>query len=132
VTDSRSDGDKLSIARSYAAATRDADAEATAALTEPDAIVWHSFDEGEADRATSDRTIAWLRDIVPDLTWTDVALQPTPTGFVWQVLMTGTAPGGPLRAHSCMVVTLSSAGRIARTDEYVDSAQLRPLRSPTS
>ena len=52
---------------------------------------------------------------------------PTPTGFVWQAVMTGAAPGGRLEAHTCMVVTLSPAGKVARTDEYVDSAQLRPL-----
>jgi ketosteroid isomerase-like protein len=129
---SLSDGDKLAIARAYAAATRGADIDAIASLTEPDALVWHSFDEREVDRAASARTAAWLRHTVPDITWTDIALQPTPTGFVWQALLTGTTPGGPLRAHTCMIVTLSSAGRIARTDEYVDSAQLRPLRSPMS
>jgi hypothetical protein len=68
-----------------------------------------------------------LRKTVPDINWGDVAILPTSTGFVWQAVSSGTGPGGPLRAHSCMVVTLSVAGRVARTDEYVDSAQLRPL-----
>ena len=122
-----SDADNLRIGAAYAAAMRAGGAEAIAALTEPDAVVWHSFDGRVADRTTSERTATWLRATVPDITWDDVAIHPTPTGFVWQAVITGTAPGGRLRAQVCMVVTLSPAGRVARTDEYVDSAQLRPL-----
>jgi ketosteroid isomerase-like protein len=51
----------------------------------------------------------------------------TATGFVWQAVLTGTAPGGPLRAHTCMVVTLSASGRVIRTEEYLDSTALAPL-----
>jgi hypothetical protein len=51
----------------------------------------------------------------------------TADGFVWRALLTGTAPGGRLRAHTCAVVTLSDTGRVARTDEYLDPAGLAPL-----
>jgi hypothetical protein len=114
--------DNVRIGAAYAAATRSGRADAIAAVTEPDAVVSHSFDGRVADRAYSERTAAWLRTAVPDITWDDVAIHPTPTGFVWQAVITGTAPGGALRAHTCAVVTLSPAGKVARMDEYVDSA----------
>jgi hypothetical protein len=121
------DEDNVRIGAAYAAATRAGGAEAIAALTEPDAVVWHSFDGRVADRTTAERTAVWLRATVPDIGWDDVAIHPTPTGFVWQAVISGTAPGGRLQAHTCMVVTLSPTGKVARTEEYVDSAQLRPL-----
>jgi len=115
------------VAAAYAAATRAGDLDALAGLTEPSLIVWHNFDGRVVDRAASDRTLTWLHRIVPDLTWEDVGLEPTPSGFVWQAVMRGTAPGGPLAAATCLVATLSLTGKVARIDEYVDSAQLACL-----
>ena len=102
--------------------------DALAAVYEPDAVVWHAYDDSSADVAGSARTLRWLHRTVPDLAFDDVAVVPTASGFVWQVTMRGTGPGGPFHLHSCQVVTLSPAGRVARVDEYVDSAGLAPLR----
>jgi ketosteroid isomerase-like protein len=121
------DDDKRRVAVAYAAATRAGDAEALAGLSEPDAVVWHNHDGVEVGVERSGRTLRWLHRTVPDVAWEDVAVTPTATGFVWQAVLTGTAPGGPLRAHTCMVVTMSPSGRVARTDEYLDSAALAPL-----
>jgi ketosteroid isomerase-like protein len=43
--------------------------------------------------------------------------------------MTGNAPGGPISAHTCVIITLDDDGRIARTEEYLDPAQLTNLRA---
>jgi ketosteroid isomerase-like protein len=115
------------MAAAYTAATRAGDADALAALCEPDAVTWHNHDDAEVDVERSGRTLRWLHRTVPDVCWEDVAVTPTATGFVWQAVITGSAPGGPLRAHTCMVVTLSAAGRVVRTDEYLDAAALAPL-----
>jgi len=124
-----SDVEKLVVAERYAAATRAGDAEALAEVCEPDAVVWHSFDNVtvSADRAA--RTLRWLHGSAPDVTWTDVAMLPTPCGFVWQALLSGTAPGGSFAAHSCMVMTLSDNGLVVKTEEYIDPAALSALRS---
>jgi ketosteroid isomerase-like protein len=119
--------DKLAIAGRFAAASRENDAEAYAALCTPDAVTWHNFDGVEVPTDTTLRTIAWLHRTVPDLAWVDVATSPTPTGFVSQTIMTGTAPGGPLRVHSCVVVTLDENGLVARVEEYLDPAQTAVL-----
>ena len=51
---------------------------------------------------------------------------PTPSGFVWQAVLTGTAPGGRVRAYTCMVVTLSPGGKVHRTEESSTAPHLRP------
>ena len=122
-----SDDEKLAVAAAYAAATRAGDVEALAALSEPDATVWHAYDEGVATREESARTLGWLHHRVADLDWIDVAITATTQGFVWQAIMTGTAPGGALRVHTCALVALSPAGKVARTEEYLDAAALAPL-----
>ena len=111
----------------YAAATRAGDADALLRLCEPDAVVWHNHDDVAVDVGRAGETLRWLHRTVPDVEWTDVAVLPTPEGFVWRAVITGTAPGGALRAHTCMVVTLSERGKVQRIDEYLDRAALRPL-----
>jgi ketosteroid isomerase-like protein len=127
VTLALSDDEKLAAAAAYLAAMNAGDVDAVAALTEPDLVVWHNHDDAEVDAAHSERTVRWLRTKAPDLAWQDVAVLPTPDGYVRRTILTGSAPGGPLRMPTCMVVTLSDAGRIARIDEYLDTAALAPL-----
>ena len=90
-------------------------------------MTWHNFDEIEVPTEKSVRTVAWLHKTVKDLTWTDVALSPTPTGFVSQTIITGTAPKGELRILSCVLVTLNDEGLITRVEEYLDPAQTAVL-----
>ena len=118
----------MGVIEEYVAATNAGDADAVAALSEPDVRIWHNFDGAEVDGAASARTLRWLHQTVTDLAWADSVITPTANGFVWQATMTGTAPGGPLRAHTCAVITVSPNGKVARIEEYLDPAQLAPLR----
>jgi ketosteroid isomerase-like protein len=122
-----SPADALALHATYAAACRAGDVAAVRALTEPDAVVWHNFDDTAISAARAEQSLAWLHRTVPDVDWKDVAVLPTPHGFVWQSILTGHAPGGELHAHSCLVVTLSEAGKIQRSEEYVDAAAIQPL-----
>lgn len=124
------DAHKRRVAVAYATATRAGDAQALAALSEPDAVVWHNHDDTEVSLERSGRTLRWLHRTVPDVAWHDVALSLTCDGFVWRAVITGTAPGGSLRVHTCVVVTLSDGGHVARTDEYLDAAALALLGAP--
>jgi ketosteroid isomerase-like protein len=122
------DDAKLAVAAAYRAATEANDAPALRALHEPDARTWHNVDGMEVSVDDSARTLAWLHERVPDLGLHDVRLLPTADGFVARWTMVGTAPGGPLRLHSCVVAELSPDGRVARAAEYIDSAALAVLR----
>jgi hypothetical protein len=121
------DDDKLAAQAAYAAATRAGDVDAMRAASEPDAIVWHNFDDAVVSAEQSGRTLRWLHRTMPDVAWHDVAVLPTPAGFVWQGTITGTGPDGPVRVPTCMVVRLSASGRVQRTDEYLDPAPLVAL-----
>ena len=114
--------DVVAVHAAYAAATRAGDAEALTALMEPDAVVWHNYDDAEIGPEASLRTLRWLHRTLDDLRWTDVAMLPTAEGFVWRAVISGSSPTGTVRAHTCMVVTLSPAGRVERVDEYLDPA----------
>lgn len=119
---------KLAVAARYAAATRGNDTAAFLALCAPDATVWHNTDDTEVPVEHTAKAMAWLHRKVPDLAWTDISLLPTSTGFVSHSVMRGTAPGGPLQVHSCLIVTLDDDGLVTRIDEFIDAAQTSPLR----
>ncbi len=121
------DTDLLALAAAWADATRSGDVESLTALAEADAVVWHNHDGSEVDVDRTARTVAWLHQTVPDLVWEDVAIRATTDGFVWRAVLRGTAPGGPLLAHTCVVATVSDRGLVARLDEYLDPAALAPL-----
>jgi uncharacterized protein len=123
------DRDRIAIAERYAIATRSNDTDTVVAMSAPGAEIWHNFDNAIVDTAATVKSIGWLHRTVTNLTWEDVALLPTPTGWVSQTILTGIAPGGPIRAYSCVVVTLDADGLISRLDEYLDPAQLAALRS---
>jgi ketosteroid isomerase-like protein len=122
-----SDDDKLAAQAAYAAATRAGDVDALAAISEPDAVVWHNHDDAVVPADRSGRVLRWLHRVMPDVAWHDVAVLPTPAGFVWRATITGTGPDGPVRVPTCMVVRLSASGRVQRTDEYLDPAPLVAL-----
>jgi ketosteroid isomerase-like protein len=117
----------LTVAHAYCDASRRGDAEAFVALAAPDAVVWHNADATEEPLVNAAKALTWLHRAVPDVDWTDRALTPTADGFVWRAVLTGTAPGGSLRVHTCVVVTLSGEGLVRRIDEYLDPAQTRVL-----
>lgn len=95
----------------------------------PGATVWHNFDDRAVTAERSARALRRLYESMPDVDWEDVAVHPTPTGFVWQAVVTGNGPDGPVRVPTCMVVTLSEAGLIQRLDEYLDQRGLAPPRA---
>lgn len=121
--------DPLSVQAGYARALRAGDAGAATAMFAPGGVIWHNYDDREVPADRASRVLTVLRDAMPDLDWEDVAVEATPSGFVWRAVVVGTAAGGPVRAHTCMVVTVSSDGLIERLDEYLDPAAMAPLRS---
>jgi hypothetical protein len=98
-------------------------------LFAPGATIWHNIDDRAIPADRSAATLGRLHEAMPNVDWEDVAVHPTPSGFVWQAVVVGNAPGGPVRAPTCMVVVLSEAGLIQRLDEYLDPGGLAALRA---
>lgn len=113
----------------YARAIRAGDVEGSVAMFAPGAVIWHNFDDRAIPAERSAATLGRLHQAMPDVDWEDVTVQPTAAGFVWQAVVVGNGPGGPVRAPTCMVVALSEAGLIERLDEYLDPAGLAGLRA---
>lgn len=103
----------------------------TAAVREiyaPDAVIWHNNDQAEETPERNLRVLGWVTKNVQNLRYEDVRRHATPTGFVQQHVLRGTAPNGtPLEVPACVVCEVRD-GRITRLDEYLDSAHTAPLQ----
>jgi ketosteroid isomerase-like protein len=121
------DQQKLAAAEAFIAATGSNDGAAVTAMCAPGALTWHNYDNLEAPSADTGKALDWVHQAVPDVVWQTRSLKPTSDGFVWQATLTGTAPGGPLNAYSCVIISLDDDGRIKRIEEYLDRGQTRVM-----
>ena len=115
--------------RRFAEATNAGRADVTMAMCVSGATVWHNFDDKTIEYAGTGATLEWMHRQIPDLRWETRTIAYTDDGWVWQAAITGTAPGGELRAPSCMIVHLNADGLITSLDEYIDPAAMAPLRA---
>jgi hypothetical protein len=115
------------LSASYTEAVNSGDDVALRALHEPDALIWHNTDGREQTLDKNLRGLGHIRGVVTGLAVTDVRTLPTPEGFVRTHRMVGETSRGPLSGVSCLVVTMSAAGRIARVEEYLDGASFAVL-----
>jgi ketosteroid isomerase-like protein len=111
----------------YSTAMRNGDLDALLSLAAPGAVVWHNNDAQDVPWEQTVQTIGWLHRAMPDISWEDVALWWTPEGFIWQVILRASTPGGSIDAHLCMIVRVTADGLISRLEEYVDPAAFAPL-----
>ena len=119
--------ESLEVAEKLFAAISRGDLEAVRALYAPDAAIWHNHDGIVQDPAANLRVLGWVVKNIAGLRYEEIRRQATPSGFVQQHVLRGTAPNGtPLEIPACIVCTVAG-GRITRLDEYLDSAQLAPL-----
>ena len=99
------------------------DIEVVRAMYAPGAIIWHNNDGVSQAADENLRVLGWIAANVKDFRYEDVRFQATDSGFVEQHVTCGTSPGGrPFAIPTCLVVTVAD-GKIARLDEYLDSAQ---------
>lgn len=122
---------KLELQQRFGSATASGKPELAAALCVEGARVWHNFDDQDMPYADTGKSLIWLHQRVPDIRWVTRNVCATSQGWIWQATITGSARGGVLRAHTCMVVTLNEGGLITRLDEYIDPVQMAPVRSQT-
>ena len=94
----------------------------------PDVVVWHNDDQHEQRVEENLKVLNWLHRKVGNKRYEDVVRQATPTGYVEQHVLRGTAPNGTeFEIPACLVVTVTG-GRISRIDEYLDSQAAAALR----
>ena len=91
----------------------------------PDAVIWHNHDLKEQTVADNARMLSSMDRWVADREYTDRRVHVLEDGVVQQHVLRGVnrKSGEPVTLHACVVVQVSADGRIARLDEYIDSAE---------
>lgn len=93
----------------------------------PDATVWNNLTGADQSHASVGGIIRMLQTALADLRFDDVSVHAWADGFCVQYTVAATLrDGSEVRAPACGVAAVRD-GRIARFQEYVDSAQAAPL-----
>lgn len=99
-----------------------------ASLYEETATAQHNFDAGPGPLQDGFKSAAFIRTLVPDFRFADMRVHSSQRACTLQYVIRGSLPeGATLEAPGCIVLSFSDRGRIASLEEYVDTAQLRPL-----
>jgi ketosteroid isomerase-like protein len=122
--------ESLEVAEKFFAAIPRRDLEAVRAIYAPAAEIWHNHDGVTQDVTANLRVLAWVVKNISGLRYEDVRRSATPTGFVQQHVLRGTAPNGQALEIPACIVCRVEGGRITRLDEYLDSGHLAALSIP--
>ena len=125
--------DVEAVAARFFAAIEAGDTDGIQAIYAPDAVVWHNTDEVEQAVAQNLVVLRWVIDNVKGWHYEDVRRTSFEGGFVQQHVGKGVAPNGAAIAMPACIVGRVEGGRVARIDEYIDSAGVAALtarRSP--
>jgi ketosteroid isomerase-like protein len=119
------------LADRFFAAIEAGDVAALGSIYADDATIWHNFDQIDQSVADNLLVLGWMHANLGALRYVDIRRIIVDDGFVQQHLLTGHAAGGPLALPAMMKVTVND-GRITRIEEYLDTAQLAPLRQASA
>lgn len=95
----------------------------------PDAAIWHNTDELVVTRDQTAATLTGMVARIGEREYADRRLTVFPGGFVQQHVLKGvrTHDGGAVRLP-CAIICKVEGGKIARLDEYFDSAHVAEFR----
>jgi ketosteroid isomerase-like protein len=112
------------LADEFFAAIERADMDALAAMYTPDAVLWHNSDNREQPHTENTAMLRSLWQGFKTFKYRNVRRQLLESGFVQQHdTELVTLQGERFTMRCCMVVSVRMA-KIARIDEYLDSAQM--------
>jgi ketosteroid isomerase-like protein len=119
--------DMFVLADRFVRAIETNDIDTVRACYAPDARIWHNSDGAEQGVEENLRVLRWVDDRLKNRKYEIVSRRSFDGGFVQQHVLSGTLRNGnSFSMPACLVVTISD-GRIARLDEYLDTAHVQPL-----
>lgn len=119
----------LELARRFIAAIEAGDIEATRACLDPDAGIWHNFDDKTQTVDENLALLGWMMRHAEKRSYEITRLEEIAGGYLQQHILRITKPSGEeLVMHACVVVTVED-GRILRIEEYLDPAPVAGLAS---
>jgi ketosteroid isomerase-like protein len=119
-----SQSDIQALAKRFFDAVEAGDIETVHGCYATDAKIWHNTDGAEQTRDDNARTLRGFARLISNRVYAERRLHVFDGGFVQQHELRGVRPDGvAVRLTACIVCAVED-GRIARLDEYFDSAQV--------
>ena len=119
--------DALAVAERFMTALNEADADGVRASYSTDARIWHNFDDKYQTVEENIKSMHWLHNKLSNVNYDIQKRMVIPGGFLQQHILRGTlASGKPFALHACAICKVDN-GRITELEEYLDTAQARPL-----
>ena len=123
--------DALAVAERFFSAIEKGDIEGVRSIYAPDARIWHNFDRKEQTVEENLRILTWMSRNIANKRYAVERRIAIPGGFLQQHVLHADTAGGPFEMPACIVVLVNADGRIARLEEYLDSAQASRLTDLT-
>ncbi|WP_337187060.1 nuclear transport factor 2 family protein [Phenylobacterium sp.] len=94
----------------------------------PDVEIWHNFDDAIQTRDENLATLKGMVGRISDRVYDERRVEVFPGGFVQQHVLRGTRKDGKRVSLPAVIICRLRDGRIARLDEYLDSAHVAVFR----
>lgn len=94
----------------------------------PDVEIWHNFDDKIQSRDENLATLTGMVSRINDRKYDERQLEVFPDGFVQQHRLRGTRKDGAQVSLTAAIICRLRDGKIARLDEYLDSAHVAVFR----
>ena len=125
----QSDQDVLAFADRFVGAIQSGDTDTVRACYAPDAKLWHNTDGIEQTVDQNMKVLDWFIRTLPDRNYRVVRREALSDGFLQQHVLSGVRRDGPRVSLPAALLCRLRDGKIARLDEYLDSAHVTRFRS---
>ncbi|MBP6011530.1 MAG: nuclear transport factor 2 family protein [Alphaproteobacteria bacterium] len=122
--------DALAVAERFFSAIEKGDIDAVRAIYAPNARIWHNHDRKDQTVEENLRILSWMSKNLTNKRYQVQRRVAIPGGFLQQHVLLAETAGGPFEMPACIIVEVNN-GRIARLEEYLDSAQANRLTELT-
>jgi len=115
------------LANRFARSIESLDSEQLVSLCDPEGRFWNNVRQHSATRAEMIEVTKLEGKVIAQYVFKDLRITATSTGFVLQMLVTGsTKSGAAFEVATCLVARVTG-NLISQVDEYVDSGQAGPI-----
>lgn len=116
------------FAKRFFDAIEQGDVDTVADCYTPDVGIWHNFDDKVQTREENLQTLRGMVGRIDDRRYEDRRVEVFAGGFVQQHVLWGTRKDGSRVSMPAAIICRMRDGKIARIDEYLDSAQVAIFR----
>lgn len=119
--------DPMTVAEHFIAALNSCDEAAVRAIYSPAIKIWHNFDQKLQSIDDNMKSMHYVHSRLKNLNYDVISRIPITGGFVQQHVMRGELASGAAFAMPACAICRVENGQITAIEEYLDTAQARPL-----